>query len=156
LPPALIGGAVLHRVGLRLLISGGFVLAAVGVAGVVVGMHDGLWWTVAGLVVTGAGLGLPMSVASSAIVGNVPAHRAGMASSVEEVSYELGNLTAVALLGSLSAPRPSPFWGRWVSPRATTGHHRPRSPPDRRRTIRGSGCAADSPSSTHGWVHPNS
>ena len=42
-----------------------------------------------------------MSVASSAIVGNVEPRRAGMAASVEEVSYEFGSLTAVALLGSL-------------------------------------------------------
>ncbi|MDJ0107352.1 MFS transporter, partial [Rhodococcus erythropolis] len=51
--------------------------------------------------VTGAGLGAAMAVASSAIMGNVPARRAGMASSVEEVSYEFGSLIAVALLGSL-------------------------------------------------------
>ena len=44
-----------------------------------------------------------MSVASTAIIGNVPARQAGMASSVEEVSYEFGNLLAVALLGSLVA-----------------------------------------------------
>ncbi|MDT4875136.1 hypothetical protein FQZ97_1104820 [compost metagenome] len=44
-----------------------------------------------------------MAVASSAIVGNAPEHRAGMASSVEEVSYEFGSLFAVALLGSLLA-----------------------------------------------------
>ena len=44
-----------------------------------------------------------MSVASSAIVGNAPAHRAGMAASIEEVAYEFGNLLAVALLGSLMA-----------------------------------------------------
>lgn len=44
-----------------------------------------------------------MAVASSAIIGNVPADRAGMASSVEEVSYEFGSLIAVALLGSLVA-----------------------------------------------------
>ena len=42
-------------------------------------------------------------MASAAILNNVPAHRAGMASSVEEVSYEFGGLLAVALLGSLSA-----------------------------------------------------
>jgi DHA2 family multidrug resistance protein-like MFS transporter len=44
-----------------------------------------------------------MSVASTAVVGNVPYRRAGMASSVGEVSYELGSLLAVALLGSLMA-----------------------------------------------------
>jgi DHA2 family multidrug resistance protein-like MFS transporter len=56
---------------------------------------------IVGLVVTGTGLGLAMSVASTAIIGNAPVHRAGMASSVEEVSYEFGNLTAVAILGSM-------------------------------------------------------
>ncbi len=55
---------------------------------------------VTGLIVTGAGLGAAMSVASSAIMGNVPARRAGMASSVEEVSYEFGGLIAVALLAA--------------------------------------------------------
>lgn len=43
-----------------------------------------------------------MSVASSAIMGNAPADRAGMASSLEEASYEFGSLIAVAVLGSLT------------------------------------------------------
>ena len=42
-----------------------------------------------------------MSVASTAIIGNVPARQAGMASSLEEVSYESEHLLAVALLVSL-------------------------------------------------------
>ena len=51
----------------------------------------------------GAGVGACMSVASTAIMGNAPVHRAGMASSVEEVSYEFGSLFAVTILGSLLA-----------------------------------------------------
>ncbi len=101
LPTALLGGAFLHRTGLLPLIAGGL---ATGVAGVVVsvlGFQAGIGWLVAGLLLTGAGLGAAMSVASTAIIGNAPASRAGMASSVEEVSYEFGNLTAVALMGSL-------------------------------------------------------
>jgi DHA2 family multidrug resistance protein-like MFS transporter len=101
LPTGMLGGAILHRVGLRPLISGGLGASVVGVIVTILGLQLGLGWMIVGLLVTGAGLGLPMSVASSAIIGNVPAHRAGMASSVEEVSYEFGNLTAVALLGSL-------------------------------------------------------
>lgn len=42
-----------------------------------------------------------MSVASSAIMGNVPPPRAGMAASLEEVSYEFGGLLGVATMGSL-------------------------------------------------------
>ncbi|MBN6042159.1 MFS transporter [Amycolatopsis sp. 195334CR] len=101
LPTALAGGAILHRTGLRPLIAGGLLIGAAGVLVTVAGLGAGLGWVVAGMVLTGAGLGLPMAVASSAIIGNAPAHRAGMASSVEEVSYEFGSLTAVALLGSL-------------------------------------------------------
>jgi DHA2 family multidrug resistance protein-like MFS transporter len=55
------------------------------------------------MALTGVGMGASISVASTAILNNVPAHRAGMASSVEEVSYEFGGLLAVALLGSLGA-----------------------------------------------------
>jgi MFS transporter, DHA2 family, multidrug resistance protein len=101
LPTGLLGGAILHRVGLFPLISGGLALSLAGVAGTILGMQAGLGWMIVGLVVTGAGLGLAMSVASTAIMGNAPVERAGMASSVEEVSYEFGSLTAVALLGSV-------------------------------------------------------
>nr|WP_232433892.1 MFS transporter [Salinispora arenicola] len=101
IPTTMLGGAVLHRTGLLPLITGGLALAVPGVVLVAVGLHAGLPVLVTGMVVTGAGLGMAMSVASTAIVGNAPARRAGMAASVEEVSYEFGALTAVALLGSL-------------------------------------------------------
>lgn len=103
LPSALLGGAYLHRIGLRRLISGGLALGAIGVAVIAAGFAHGMSWIVSGLLIAGIGAGAAMSAASSAIIGNVPAHRAGMASSVEEVSYEFGNLFAVALLGSLVA-----------------------------------------------------
>ena len=103
LPSALLGGSILHRVGLRPLISGGLATGAVGVAVVAFGFPHGLGWVVAGMALTGVGMGAAISVASTAILNNVPAHRAGMASSVEEVSYEFGGLLAVALLGSLGA-----------------------------------------------------
>ncbi|WP_295709589.1 MFS transporter [uncultured Brevundimonas sp.] len=103
LPTALIGGAFLHRIGLRNLIAGGLAVGAASVLMVSVGVTHGLGWIVGGLLLTGAGLGAAMSVASTAIVGNVPASRAGMASSVEEVSYEFGSLFAVTIIGSLMA-----------------------------------------------------
>ncbi|HEL2956818.1 TPA: MFS transporter [Stenotrophomonas maltophilia] len=103
LPSALLGGSILHRVGLRPLICGGLAAGAVGVGVVAFGFPHGLGWVVAGMAITGFGMGSAISVASTAILNNVPAHRAGMASSVEEVSYEFGGLLAVAMLGSLSA-----------------------------------------------------
>jgi DHA2 family multidrug resistance protein-like MFS transporter len=101
LPSSILGGAFLHVVGLRVLIGGGLGVGAVGVAWTLVGVQHGMGWLLGGLFITGTGLGAAMSVASTAIIGNVPARRAGMASSVEEVSYEFGSLAAVALLGSL-------------------------------------------------------
>jgi DHA2 family multidrug resistance protein-like MFS transporter len=92
-----------HRIGLLVLIGGGLALGTVGVFLTSFGLHVGLGWVITGLIVTGFGLGSVMSVASSAVVGNAPPSRAGMASSVEGVSYEFGALLAVALLGSLLA-----------------------------------------------------
>lgn len=101
LPSSLLGGMFLHVIGLRVLIGGGLGVGAAGVAWTIVSLQHGLLWLLGGLLVTGFGLGAAMSVASTAIIGNAPAKRAGMASSVEEVSYEFGSLAAVALLGSL-------------------------------------------------------
>lgn len=102
LPSALIGGAFLHVLGLRVLISGGLGLGALGVASAVAAVAtDAFVLLVCGFLVTGLGLGAAFSVASAAIMGNAHPRKAGMAASVEEVSYELGSLSAVALLGSL-------------------------------------------------------
>lgn len=101
LPASLIGGAILHRTGLRPIITGGLTTALVGAVLILIGVHISFPALIVGLIVVGAGTGFAMSVASIAIVGNAPPGREGMASSVEEVSYEFGSLTAVAMLGSL-------------------------------------------------------
>lgn len=103
LPTAILGGAFLHVVGLRLLIAGGMAVGSVSVLLATYGVENGIGWLIAGLALMGAGVGACMSVASTAIMGNAPVHRAGMASSVEEVSYEFGSLFAVTILGSLLA-----------------------------------------------------
>ncbi|MFB2597289.1 MFS transporter [Herbiconiux sp. P17] len=101
LPTSLLGGAILHRTGPRPLIVGGLGIATVGAVASLFLLPAGWGWLIVGLVVAGAGLGFVMACASSVIMSRVPAHRAGMASSVEEVSYELGSLVAVAVLGSV-------------------------------------------------------
>lgn len=99
LPTSILGGMFLHKVGFLPLISGGFVVAAIGLA-VAVSSLDNLAVFVPALGLTGAGLGAVMSVASTAIIGSVAPRRAGMAASVEEVSYEFGALVAVAVMGT--------------------------------------------------------
>ena len=111
LPSSILGGLWLHRIGLRRLIAGGLAVGALGmlVAAQALPWHpsglqaadEGLGWLVTGVLLAGLGLGATISVASTAIVESAPPHRAGMASSVEEVSYEFGALLSIALLGSL-------------------------------------------------------
>ena len=97
-----VAGAKLHDIGARVLVSGGFLAASVGATLVAIGpVVDATWLIAVGLFIVGMGLGGVMSVASMLIISNAPAHRAGMASSVEEVSYEMGSLLAVAILGSV-------------------------------------------------------
>ena len=55
----------------------------------------------ASLLLSGLGMGAAMTTASSTIMQSAPADRAGMAASVEEVSYELGGALGVTLMGSL-------------------------------------------------------
>lgn len=102
-PMSIIGGANLHRWGFRPLISGGFLATAIGIALCIWGAthSDGLPFFIAGLFLIGAGAGSVMSVSSTAIIGSAPIRKAGMASSIEEVSYEFGTLLSVAILGSL-------------------------------------------------------
>lgn len=103
LPAAVTGGANLHRWGFQRIIGGGFALLTVGLflTWLGAGPQDSFSLVLTGLIIAGLGAGLGMSVASTAIVGSAPRHRAGMASSVEEVSFEFGTLTSVAILGSL-------------------------------------------------------
>jgi len=100
-PTALLGGVILHRSGLRLLISGGLALAGLGLTLSVMTFAASLLALVTGLVISGLGLGAVIAVASTAIVGNARSRQAGMAASIEEVSWEFGNLTAVAVIGTL-------------------------------------------------------
>ena len=99
---SLAAGASLRRMGVRRLIAGGLGVSAIGTAIVgVAGLVSSTPLLVLGMLVLGMGMGGVMSVASIAMISGAPPHRAGMASSVEEVSYEFGSLTAVAILGSL-------------------------------------------------------
>src|SRR5690606_1829750 len=59
-----------------------------------------LWWSVA-LAVFGFGAGAAITGASTAIINNAPASRAGMAASIEEVAYELGGAMGVTIFGSI-------------------------------------------------------
>ncbi|WBB64632.1 MFS transporter [Streptomyces sp. WMMC500] len=109
LPAGVVAGSLVYRVPTRHLIGGGLLVGALGAAlallltpgvGLPAAGHSA-GWVIPGTVLMGLGLGAAMTAASAAIIGGAPPHRAGMASSVEEVSFELGSLTGVAVLGSV-------------------------------------------------------
>ena len=106
----MLAGGLLHRTGMRPLIGGGLLLGAFGVLvtllltpGAVPLLASGRSpaWVVPGLVLAGAGLGIVMVAGSAAIISGAPPHRAGMASSIKSVSYELGSLAGVTVLGTI-------------------------------------------------------
>ncbi|KAF7597989.1 MAG: MFS transporter [Candidatus Dactylopiibacterium carminicum] len=76
-------------------------VSALGTLGLMLTYAGSLGPLLASLTVLGLGLGTVITGASSAIMLNAPAERAGMAAAVEEVSYELGGAIGVALLGSV-------------------------------------------------------
>ncbi|WKD58724.1 Antiseptic resistance protein [Corynebacterium caspium DSM 44850] len=104
IPASIIGGAILHRVGFRTLITGGFLISAAGVILLALTLlpgHEISKFSMLAMAVLGAGAGFIMSVSSTAIMGSAPLSKAGMASGIEEVSYEIGHLLTVAITGSL-------------------------------------------------------
>lgn len=111
LPASIIGGGILHRIGFRPLITGGFLIST---AGILLAIASTTGWIdtelhvgphnlgmLGAMVLLGFGCGAAMSVSSTAIIGSAPITKAGMASGVEEVSYEFGHLITVAVTGSL-------------------------------------------------------
>jgi DHA2 family multidrug resistance protein-like MFS transporter len=142
LPVGVLAGGLLHRTGARPLIGGGLLLGALGVlltlaltpgAVALLGGGRSPAWVMPGLVLAGAGLGIVMVAASAAIISGAPPQRAGMASSIESVSYELGSLAGVTVLGTiltavyahtihLPATAPAQAAGSIDAARAAAGH----------------------------------
>jgi DHA2 family multidrug resistance protein-like MFS transporter len=142
LPVGVLAGGLLHRTGVRPLIGGGLLLGALGVlvtllltpgAVPLLGGGRSPAWVVPGLVLIGAGLGIVMVAASAAIISGAPPQRAGMASSIESVSYELGSLAGITVLETiltaaythtihLPATAPAQAAGSIDQARAAAGH----------------------------------
>ena len=96
-----IAGAMTPRLGAMNLLWGGLLLAGMGLALSGLSYDAALAWQVPGFLILGAGLGATMTAASGVIMASAPAERAGMAASIEEVSFELGGAIGIAVLGSV-------------------------------------------------------
>ncbi|OEZ50769.1 methyl viologen resistance protein SmvA [Janthinobacterium sp. MP5059B] len=94
-------GFMLPRADKAKVLWGSLLLSGIGMASYLV-LHDAaVSAQVASLVILGLGLGAVMTAASSAVMLNVAPQQAGMAASIEEVSYELGAVIGVTVLGTI-------------------------------------------------------
>ncbi len=99
-----LAGRVMHHMRPAAFASGAFVLAAACVLCLAMVPPAALHYPlIRMLLLTGIGLGIGASVtfASSTIMNAAPPERGGMAASIEEVGFELGNSLGVAVFGSV-------------------------------------------------------
>jgi DHA2 family multidrug resistance protein-like MFS transporter len=96
-----LAGMQLPRIGAGRLLSGALATAALGVIVYILTFKASGYSYLIGLALLGFGVGAAMTAASSAIMGNAPADKVGMAASIEEVSYELGNALGVTIFGGI-------------------------------------------------------
>ena len=93
--------SVVRRLGNGRALGGGLILAAVGLLVVAVGeSYGGIIVICVGLLIIGAGIGLAFTVSTGAVLGSVPADRAGAASAISETGFELGVALGIAGAGN--------------------------------------------------------
>jgi DHA2 family multidrug resistance protein-like MFS transporter len=95
-------GSVLHRIGIARALWVALLISGIGLVGLAVFDAGVLWLQVVSLVLFGFGGGAAASTSSTAIMVNAPEEKAGMAGSIEAVSYELGGVLGVAIMGSVA------------------------------------------------------
>ncbi|GAB2586226.1 MFS transporter [Paractinoplanes abujensis] len=95
---------VMARLGVGRALGASLLAAAAGLAVLAVGEGlSGFAVMAVGLVVVGLGVGLAFTAATDAVLAAVPAERAGAASAISEMAYELGVALGIALLGTVQA-----------------------------------------------------
>ncbi len=98
---AIVQGSILTRFDSIKILIYNLIISLTGIVGFTAFLHNDLWIQILFLSIAGLGLGGAMTVASNAIMTNVDDDKAGMAASVEEVSYELGGSIGIAALGGV-------------------------------------------------------
>ncbi|CAI1857430.1 Methyl viologen resistance protein SmvA [Serratia grimesii] len=96
-----LAGLLLPRYGERNMILGGLLLTGLGIAGLALLYQSNLMLQLVCLFIAGFGIGGAITAASTAIMLNAPEEKSGMAASIEDVSYELGGVLGITLLGGL-------------------------------------------------------
>ncbi|MCQ4296459.1 MFS transporter [Pseudomonas stutzeri] len=96
-----LAGLALPRIGAERILSTSLALSATGALLYLLGYAAEQWVQILSFSLLGFGVGAAMTAASSAMLLHAPPDRAGMAASIEEVSYELGGALGIAILGSV-------------------------------------------------------
>ncbi len=107
--PAMVGAVVaspttghaITLVGRRRVITGGLLLASIGLAVLAVGTERGGALQIVALALVGVGAGWGFTATAEAIMLSAPPERAGAASAVSETAYELGSALGIAVLGTV-------------------------------------------------------
>lgn len=93
---------LVRRLGHGGALGGGLVLSAAGLVVVAVAESwGGIVLICVGLLIIGTGVGLAFTVSTGAVLGSVPASRAGAASAISETGLELGVALGIAVLGTV-------------------------------------------------------
>jgi DHA2 family multidrug resistance protein-like MFS transporter len=79
------------------------IVYAIGIGMFMVSFSYSIYLQLSCLFLLGACVGASMTAASNTIMAAAPPERAGMAASIEEISYELGGGLGIAIMGSLMA-----------------------------------------------------
>jgi DHA2 family multidrug resistance protein-like MFS transporter len=93
---------VMTRLGVGRALGASLLTIAAGLAILAVGEgREGYAVLAAGLIIIGLGVGIAFTASTDAVLASVPAERAGAASAISEMAYELGVALGIALLGTL-------------------------------------------------------
>jgi EmrB/QacA subfamily drug resistance transporter len=100
------GGKLLHRLAPQAAIGGGMLFVGVGtLLLMVVSAHSSWIALLAGLLITGVGVGMVSPILMSATMAAVPQERAGMGSGAVNTFRQLGYALGIAVLGTVFADR---------------------------------------------------
>lgn len=96
-----LAGILLPRIGGSRMMLGGLLVTALGMLGLILVAESPLLMQLAALFVIGFGLGATITAASTSIMLNAPEEKAGMVAAIEDVSWEMGGVLGVTLLGGV-------------------------------------------------------
>lgn len=94
-------GVFLPRIGVMHSLWISVLVVAIGLVVLAYNHYGITMMQIVGLMLIGVGIGASMAAASSAVMLNAPESKAGMAASIETVSYELGGALGIAIIGSV-------------------------------------------------------